>query len=422
VNLFKNKTALHTFITLLVVSLLIQVAGIFAFTMYYGRARYQVSRWEMADNFSRAVQLAHIIPAKRLQRQLQVLNGRGINATIADNPPKEIPLVPLQTPKQLRAYANKHYPHLQASFALPNGRWLTLQGYVYKHPWLLSGFVSSAVVLFILLIGLCLWAVRRLALPVDELTKAARRFGVDVQAPPLPVSGSPEMRDVVKAFNEMQGRIRRLITDRTQMLAAISHDLRTPITRLQLRAEYLKDTPQYDKAIADLNEMEKMISSILAFAREYIRDEAMETFDLNALLDAMCDDLSDAGMAVTYQGAQTRLPVFGRMTSLKRALSNLTENAVKYGKEARVSVHQKGQEMVVTIIDKGPGIPESEMEKVFEPFYRVDAARSPSQSGTGLGMAVARDVILAHGGDIQLRNREQGGLKVVVTLPCKPLS
>jgi signal transduction histidine kinase len=215
----------------------------------------------------------------------------------------------------------------------------------------------------------------------------------------------------------MQDRVRRLLHDRTQMLAAISHDLRTPITRLQLRAEYLQGTNQYDKAIADLKEMENMISSILSFARDHVRSENMERFDLNALLQTLCDDLADVGSHVVYHSELQRMPYFGRIVALKRAINNLIENAVKYGDRAEVSLKQTDKELQIRISDEGPGIPQDQLEKVFAPFYRVDTARSPKKSGTGLGLAVARDIIRAHGGEIRLYNREPHGLTAVISLP-----
>jgi len=265
---------------------------------------------------------------------------------------------------------------------------------------------------------MCAWAVKRLATPLGLFVNATKRFGVDVDAPPLALQGPPELQEVIVAFNEMQARVKRLLNDRTQMLAAISHDLRTPITRLQLRAEYLEDTNQYDKAIADLNEMENMISSVLSFARDHTQEEAMQRFDLNALLETLCNDMEDLGHDAVYHSDGSRAPYFGRISASRRAFTNLVENAIKYGEKVDVILKKVGDDILeVKISDSGPGIPESQMEKVFSPFYRVDAARSLQKAGAGLGLAVARDVIRAQGGDIQLSNREPRGLMVQVSLP-----
>lgn len=275
--------------------------------------------------------------------------------------------------------------------------------------WAIAGFVLIGIILLIALIALCFWAIKRLTIPLTELSQAAKRFGIDIT----------EMNEVIEAFNQMQARIQKSIHDRTHMLAAISHDLRTPITRLKLRAEYFSDSPQYKEMLTDFNEMENMISSVLLFAREDAYNEPMDRFDLDALLDSLCEDILNAGLKVKYRGLGQRLPFFGRINTLKRAFANLIQNAVKYGKEATVKLNYNKDAIRVEINDKGPGIPEDALEKVFEPFYRVEPSRSPQTGGTGLGLAITKDAILAHSGDIVLRNLTKGGLQAIITLPLK---
>ena len=419
-NLQNNVSAKRTFIVLLLGFIIIQVAGIYSANMYMSRSIHQLNRHSFQRGLVHTIHMLNQLPIAYIQKHLKILPQQGIDKlTFVDGPVKQSAIISSKKLADLKLFANRHYHHLRASYQLKNGQWVYLVGGVRRVPYVLAGFVISEIFLLILLVLLCVWVVQRLAIPVTEFERAAKRFGIDLQAPPIAMQGTSEMQAVIASFNEMQGRIRRLIMDRTQMLAAISHDLRTPITRLQLRIEALKDTPHFAKAEADLLEMERMIASILSFARDYVHTEQMERFDLNALVENICNELTDTGLAIHCKSQQARLPYFGRMTALKRALTNLFENAVKYGDQAYISQSVDKQTIKIKIRDQGPGIPETEMDNVFAPFYRVDPARNPEKSGTGLGMAVARDIVRAHGGEISLYNCDQGGLLVVVELPLE---
>ena len=267
---------------------------------------------------------------------------------------------------------------------------------------------------FILLFAI--WAARRVAKPLTRFAAAADRLGVDVNAPPLPETGASELRQASRAFNRMQDRLRRFVEDRTLMLAAISHDLRTGLTRLKLRSEFIADPEQQKKALADLDEMEAMLDATLAFARDDAAKEPRRRFDLAALLQSLCDEQTDQGASASYQGPD-HLSFEGRPTALKRALANLVSNAVKYGGAAEIALSETGEGLRVTVSDRGPGIPEEARERVFAPFYRLEASRSRDTGGTGLGLAVARSIVRRHGGDITLGDRPGGGLVVSVNLP-----
>jgi len=252
--------------------------------------------------------------------------------------------------------------------------------------------------------------------PLAAFAKAADRLGRDVAAPPMDGGGPREVREAVTAFNEMQNRIRRFVEDRTRLLAAISHDLRSPITRLRLRAEMLDEGEGRARMLADLGEMEAMVTSTLDFARADAADEPTQAIDLAALLQAVCDDATDIGLAAAYRW-DGRLVATCRPAALKRALTNLVENAARYGGGAHVASRRAGRDLVVTVDDDGPGIPEAELEAVFAPFTRLESSRNRRSGGIGLGLAVARTVVRAHGGDIALANRPEGGLRATVTLP-----
>ncbi len=228
--------------------------------------------------------------------------------------------------------------------------------------------------------------------------------------------GPTEIREAADAFNQMQRRIRRFVEDRTRMLAAVSHDLRTMLTRFRLRAEYIDDDEQRAKALADLAEMQAMLDATLSFARDDASAEPRTSVDLSSLLQTLCDDLADAGQPVAYDGPH-RVTLACRPAALGRALANLIDNAVKYGGEAEVGMSDGADEVVIRIADRGPGIADSDREKVFAPFFRIEESRSRETGGTGLGLALARNIVRGHGGDITLEDREGGGLVAHVALP-----
>ncbi len=229
-----------------------------------------------------------------------------------------------------------------------------------------------------------------------------------------------KVRQAAHAFNEMQARIKRLLSDRTQMFAALSHDLRTPLTILRLRAEFIEDEEQHAKMLADIADMEAMINATLAFLRDEGAQEASKAIDLAATLTTMCDTLADAGHDVAFSGAPRAL-LHGQPMALRRAFRNLVDNAVKYGNRARVVLRIDTERIVVEILDDGPGIPAEEREKVFQPFYRMERSRSRETGGFGLGLTMARSTIRTHGGDVTLADRPEGGLRLTVSLPRGPV-
>jgi signal transduction histidine kinase len=264
--------------------------------------------------------------------------------------------------------------------------------------------------------------VRRLTRPVRDLAEAADRLGRDVNAPPLPENGPTEVATAAHAFNTMAERIRRFVSDRTQMLAAIGHDLKTPITRLKLRAELLDDDEQRRKIIGDLEEMEAMIAATLAFARDDAAAEPSVRLDLAALCRTVLDEAADANPEladhIAYAGPE-HLAVRARPVALKRALANLVGNAIVYGGSARLSLQEASPGQVrIAIDDDGPGVPEDELEGVFQPFRRLEASRNRETGGTGLGLTIARNILRAHGGDVVLGNRQGGGLTALATMPA----
>lgn len=293
-------------------------------------------------------------------------------------------------------------------------------------PWHSDRFLFAFVAMSLAALTLILWAVRRLTRPVSDLAAAAQRLGRDVNAPALPESGPREVAQAAAAFNGMASNIRRFVADRTQMLAAISHDLRTPITRLRLRAEFMDDEEQQRRMLADLAEMEAMITSTLAFARDDAGAEPATPLDLASLARTVLDEATDANpdMAerINYSGPEHFVMPL-RPLAMKRALGNLVSNALKYGDAARLTLEPRGGGAMLVLEDDGPGIPEHAREMVFQPFQRIEGSRNRETGGTGLGLTIARSIFRAHGGEVTLHDRasgeggEGGGLRVVMVLP-----
>lgn len=304
------------------------------------------------------------------------------------------------------------------SVQLTGGSWLNFAAPVESPQPFWSVRFGLSMAIMLLAVGiLSAIVVRHLIKPLSMFARAAQRLGTDVKAPPIPEHGPVEVRDAARAFNEMQNRIRSFVDDRTQMLAAISHDLGTPITRLRLRAELVEDEEQQRKMLADLDDMEKMVFSTLSFARDEATSEPYAMVDLRSLLQRVCDDTIDAGHAVESDIGTGPVPFACRPVALRRALNNLIDNAVKYGGQVRVSIDEYERGILLRIDDNGPGIPEEFLEDAFKPFQRLEASRSRETGGTGLGLTVARTIVRAHGGDITLTNRKGGGLRVEVRLP-----
>ncbi|MBR0875450.1 HAMP domain-containing protein [Bradyrhizobium tropiciagri] len=291
------------------------------------------------------------------------------------------------------------------TFAVPHDRLGDRSGLIL---FLISIAIVSALV--------SVWMARRIAAPIREFAGVAERLGLDLTAPPLVERGPQEMRATIQALNRMQYRLQRFLEDRTQMLAAISHDLRAPLARLRLRAELVADGEQQRKMFDDLDSMNAMIESTLAFARDDARQEPRTLVDLGVLVGDVCEDAGDSGCEVTYT-CQRGIDISCRPTPVRRAVANLVDNAVKYGGGARVKIVHAVDRVVIVVDDDGPGIPAEDHEKAFAPFYRREPARDPEKGGVGLGLSIARTVAREHGGDVTLKNRDTGGLSALIELP-----
>jgi len=266
---------------------------------------------------------------------------------------------------------------------------------------------------------LSLWAARALTAPLSAFAKAAENFSVNGAAPSLPERGPEEIRSVAKALNRMRERITTLIDDRTKMLAAISHDLRTPITRMRLRSEFIEDEVHRHRMLSDLDQMRSMLESVLSFLRNDRKLEAMTLTDIATTLQLVADQFADIGHKVTYEGPEHAMATV-RPDDLTRSVTNLVENSVRYGALATIRLMTSPDTATIEVEDDGPGISDASKEVMLEPFVRGDDARNMDETaGFGLGLSIARSIVLAHGGGLSMHDRKPHGLIVRIELPIR---
>lgn len=305
-----------------------------------------------------------------------------------------------------------------ASLRLPDGRWATVEPpRSFLSPWQQRVLLALAISM-LLLAPLVWWMARRLTRPIRVFAEAAERLGADPEADPLPPSGPREVRTAITAFNDMQASLRRHMRQRTQTVAAIAHDLRTPLTRLRFRAEQAPDAVR-DRMASDIEEMDALIGQAMAFVRGETTPERCEPLDLDALASDCAAGFSETGAAVTFDGGGA-LPVRSDPAALRRALDNLIANAMQYGGQARVRAFAFDGAAVVTVDDDGPGLDDAELEAVFDPFHRGERSRNRETGGAGLGLTVARQAARGSGGDVVLMRRDGGGMTARLHIPLDP--
>lgn len=387
-----------------------------------------LSTWPLAIMLTdRAEQNPLLEPAPSLMRYLRARLGSEHSVYAGIQPP----------PTQMQAEMDSPWPDsrhrgmhrrmrmrdmlpgavFQVQAQLDDGTWVRIQHGLTEEglgwPWKLAlalGLLLAAVVVVALI------AVRWLIQPLETLADAADALGRDIRRPPLAEIGPAEVRVAAHAFNTMQARLLRFIEDRTGLLSAVSHDLKTPVTRLRLRTELLDDSQLKTRFQKDLDEMEALVNGALEFMRGLDTEEPSQAMDINELIDTVRADWEDSGYPVQVEGSAHR-PYVGRPRALKRCLANLVDNACRYGAPAAIAIRDTDELLSISVLDSGPGIPEAELERVFEPFRRLEESRSRTTGGTGLGLAIARNIARAHGGEVTLHNRPSGGLEAQIKLP-----
>ena len=381
-------------------------------------------RFDLAD----APSVTHLEHADRGQIEARVRTllddgfSRDIRVELHEIEGRILPL-PNLSPRMADMYMAMMQGHLAAiemnlSIAIAGGKWLNV-GTRFERPplqWPLFSTLTFGVTAALILVTVFWFLMTGLTGPLRGLARAAERFGRGEDVAALPATGPDEVRDLTAAFNRMQARLTRYIDDRTRLLAALGHDLRSPLTALRVRAEMVDESETRLGLIASIEEMQDMVEATLTFARGLTGSEPAEPVEIGAFLASLRDDMVGGFDLTDGPRLTTRL----KPNALRRALRNLIENAQRYGGTARVSWHEDRGELSIIVDDDGPGIPEAELERVFDPFYRLETSRSLETGGHGLGLSIARTIARAHGGDIHLENREGRGLRATLAIPLAP--
>ena len=357
---------------------------------------------------------------KTLREQLQAALGAGYEVSVvrtldATRPAIAIP-VPFFEAHELAAHQDS-VQRYDVTVRLPDGDALLYR--VTRLPGgalLPRNLLGNLLLLLLVLVAALYVTARTITRPLSALARSADSIGRDARPQRLPERGARELRDAARAFNTMQDRLRRYLDSRSRVLAAMSHDLKTPLTRLRLQVETLEDAGLQARIGKELDEMEGMVHEALALFRGVDDGEPAVAVDLNALLEGLREQFAEMGAAVTVSG-RALAPFTAKAQALKRCLTNLIANAVNFGTRAAIVVEDGTELVTIRVRDQGPGIPEAELERVFEPFHRLESSRNRDGGGTGLGLTIARDIAQAHGGTLSLSNRPEGGLEAALTLP-----
>lgn len=344
---------------------------------------------------------------------------RGPNQTAprAEAPPSWRSVPRSERPSNLRRIMNKP-EDLSLSIRMQDGRWLNVATSYRPPKGAFRSLLVQLGVTCLVTVLIIVLAVRRVTRPLKELAVSAEKLGRGEEQAPLTPSGPAEIRALTSSFNDMQNRLTRFVKDRTRMLAAISHDLRTPITSLRIRAEFIEDEENRDKIIETLEEMAAMTEATLRFAKDEAHAETAEDTDLAAILERLGAEFADLGEECGIPTGPD-LTLSCRPMALKRALRNLIENGLRYGHRVQVEGTRTADDILIRVLDEGPGIPQDRLKDVFEPFVRLDDSRNEETGGIGLGLAITRSIIHAHGGTITLANRPEGGLVAEVKVPVR---
>jgi signal transduction histidine kinase len=415
---FKPSRYLSTRSILLIVCVMVFVhlVALAVYTQQHKSTQHTARRDAGIQQVMNIIHMMQATPPGQLKKALEAIHEPNIEVKLNDKP-----LWPLRLSEfsywRINSMVPQNAQDIQLSLHLMTGKWLNINVQILSPTLWPQLFLLCLEFLIVIIILFYAWSISRFTKPLKEFQHAARRLGVDMKPMQLEEYEGPSIvRETAQAMNQMQQRIRDLLHDRTLMIAAISHDLRTPITRLKLRANKIADPILKKKTDRDLDEMESMIAEILDFANHQSDAEKKIKFDVKSLVELICDDMNDMGLDVTVSTQKGRLIYHGRKMILQRAITNIVHNGVKYGHKVQVVCKNEHGKIKIIVDDEGPGIPEDELNKVFAPFYRCDRSRSRAIAGTGLGLAVARDAICGHNGSIELKNRPKGGLRAVIVL------
>ncbi len=426
-----------------------QVISVWLFADERGAAIRAAQRFETIERASAVAGALDTAPTTSRDSILAAVNSRLVRFSVGDAPlvaVGDMDLTPFEDVDDIRATEITISPHdgqpveppqafawmhdrmraagvapveFRISLPLADGDWLNVSARFQRPDLQAPPALLGATLLSLALLMAALWyGLGRITRPLRQLASAADGFDIDAPAPDMPRQGPREVRALSDALGQMHARLTGMVGERTRMLAALGHDLRSPITALRIRAEMVEDDETRERMVATLAEMQEMVDSTLAYARGVSTDQPMEQTDLGALVRDLAAELSETGpqIKVTPSGP---IDAALRLAAIRRALRNLMENAQRYGHAVHVSVQRIGNRAELVIEDNGPGIPAGDLERVFDPFTRLETSRSRDTGGIGLGLPIARAILRAHGGDVILSNRAEGGLQATVSLPLE---
>lgn len=411
---FFNQVAM----SIVALLLFIHITTMFFYLQDYRANKQVIRRDTIIQKIINAIYLVEATPNGNRKKAVNAMADPDLLVTLTARPSSHIQFHQASYWKISRALRKQHHT-FSLSIAMGRKQWLNFKETLYAKIVYEQLFLLGIEILSIITILAIIWSVHRYSQPLKEFKLAAEQLGVEQVATRLDIYGPKVVREASHAMNQMQQRIIDLIRGRTQMLAAISHDLRTPITRLQLRAHMLDDEVLQRNLFNDLNEMKMMIDEVLAFAREDVNKEEKKVFDLVSLLSVVCDDYQDIGVALSFESGLLRAPMLGKPLALKRAFNNIINNARRYGQHVWLSIEEKRDKIEVLVKDDGPGIDAKDIDKVFEPFYRAEKSRNKDTGGVGLGLAITQEIISQHQGSIHLTNLEPSGLQVKILFTLK---
>lgn len=402
-------------LTVLVIVIIMHLALMIAYLHNNRVARETVKRDAVIQKIINAIFLVEATPVNNRIKAVAAMDDPDLHVSLSSQPKWDLQFAQISFWDISKALRN-NLDSFSISIQMEKNQWLNLNATIYSHILLNQLILLSVEVLVLGSILITAWSINRFTQPLLQFKQAAEQLGIDLHTKPLDVIGGPlVVREAAQAMNKMQRRIQDLIRDRTQMLAAISHDLRTPITRMKLRSQLIDDNNMQLSLMNDLDEMEKMVNDTLAFARDDSTHEKKVNVDLVSLLSTVVDEMQDMGHDVSLHTRLNRASVKGRPLALKRAFTNIINNGVRYGQKVEINLtSRRNSGFLVMIDDQGQGIPEEEVDRVFEPFYRAEASRSRDTGGVGLGLAVTRDILTAHRAKIVLRNKKPHGLRVLI--------
>ncbi|MDF1757599.1 MAG: HAMP domain-containing sensor histidine kinase [Legionellaceae bacterium] len=409
-----TKSAKYNYLMLIICNSIILLVSIVLTAYFFSRESHPAIPQNAAANMSGFIGKIKSIPERRWESLIQRINNPKWHIFLTAQPKYPDNIIRNSSENNI-SHAFHTTKKIQISVFLKEGRWLNIQNTLQRAHNSLSTkiIVGTAISIFLLFIITNYWLVSRINQSLQMVLQSLRYARKQKMWMPIPITGDNDQQTIFKTINELQEKTNNLLTNRSHMLAAISHDLRTPLTRLKLRAEYLEENPQFDKVMTDIQEMEMMIAETLDYFSEYNSVTKKQKFDMIALIQAIIEEKQDKNHNISLSYDEKRLVYLGNINLLKRAFENVINNAIQHASEVEVSVHNSTNYINIIIEDNGQGINDDEIEKLGTPFFQTTNSET---SGTGLGLMIAREVLILHGGSISFSNKKEGGLLVDIKI------